>query len=415
MSETQATPVTTDSTSYLARYGDAMLGVFGTPQLVVDHGDGAYLVDVDGRRYLDLLGGIAVNALGHNHPALVEAVTKQASQAVHVSNFFTTRAQIELGERLLELAHAPQGSRVFFCNTGAEANEAAFKLARRTGRPTIIAAKGGFHGRTLGALSLTAKQAYREPFEPLVPGVVHVDFDDLAALEAALDENAAAVILEPIQGEAGVVVPSLGYLEAARRLTREVGALLILDEVQTGVGRTGSWFASQQLAPQVQPDAVTVAKGLGGGVPIGALITYGPEVSSMLTAGQHGTTFGGNPLACAAGLAVLTTIDDDALLEHARAMGEHIARRVDGLDDERVIGQRGLGLLRAVLLRDDVAPQVVAAAREAGFILNAPTPNVLRLAPPLVISEAEIDTFFDALPGLLDAAQAPASEEKERA
>lgn len=390
-------------TDYVRRYGASMLGVFGTPQLVLDRGDGCHVVDIDGRRYLDLLGGIAVNALGHAHPAVVDAVTKQASQAIHVSNFFTTRAQVELGERLLRVLRAPEGSRAFFCNSGAEANEAAVKLARRTGRPTIVAARGGFHGRTMGALSLTAKTAYREPFEPLLPGVVHVDYDDLDQLEACLDQSVAAVVLEPIQGEAGVVVPSDDYLVAARRLTERVGALLVIDEVQTGIGRTGTWLGHEAVASgAVRPDAVTLAKGLGGGVPIGALVTFGSAASQLLTAGQHGSTFGGNPLACAAAAAVLETIESDGLLDHVQRMGDHVASRVDALGDPRVLGQRGRGLLRGLVLRDEVAVALVAAAREAGFLVNAPAPDLVRLAPPLVITASELDTFFDALPGLLD-------------
>jgi acetylornithine aminotransferase len=393
-----------ESQTYLERYGTAMMGVFGEPGLVLTEGDGCYVTDADGRRYLDLLGGIAVNSLGHGHPALVTAVQEQAARLIHTSNLFTTPGQVALGERLLEIAGAPEGSRVFLCNTGSEANEAAFKLARRTGRPDIVVLEGGFHGRTMGAISLTSKEAYRAPFEPLVPGVRRVPYDDVEALRDAVDESVGAVLVEPIQGEAGVVVPSEGYLEAARRITRDAGALLILDEVQTGIARTGEWFGFQTLAPGLVPDAVTVAKGLGGGVPVGGLITFGPEVSGLLTAGQHGTTFGGNPLACAAALAVLDTIAGDGLLTHVVRRGEHLAARIDALGDARVTGTRGRGLLRAVLLRDAVAPQLVVAAREAGFVVNAPTANAVRLAPPLVISDAELDTFVDALPTLLDRA-----------
>ena len=277
-----------------------------------------------GRRYLDLVGGIAVNALGHNHPALVAAVSKQAGQLVHVSNFFTSVPQVELAERLLSLAGAPAGSKVFFCNSGAEALEAAIKLARRTGRTGIVAAEGAFHGRTTGALALTHKPAYREPFEPLIPGVTHVPWGDVDALRAAVTEQTSALVLEPVQGEAGVRPGSSAYLRAAREITREAGALLVLDEVQTGIGRTGTWFAFHQAG--VVPDAMTLAKGLGGGVPIGALVTFGPDVSTLLTPGMHGSTFGGNPLACAAGLAVLDTIAAEGLLDHAREAGEHLQR-----------------------------------------------------------------------------------------
>ena len=387
---------------WLGRYEQALLGVFGRPQLVLERGDGAWVWDVDGRRYLDLVGGIAVNALGHGHPALVEAVAAQAARLVHVSNFFTTAPQVELAERLLRLAGAPEGSRVFFANSGAEAIEAAVKLGRRTGRSGLVAAEGAFHGRTTGALALTHKPAYREPFAPLLPGVVHVPWGDEAALRSAVTRETGAVLLEPIQGEAGVVPAPRGYLAAAREITAETGALLVLDEVQSGIGRTGAWFAFQEAG--VTPDAITLAKGLGGGVPIGALVTFGPDVSGLLAAGQHGSTFGGNPLACAAGLAVLDTIESEGLLEHVRVAGEHLARRVEGLDDHRVTGTRGAGLLRAVTFAGGWSQGVVAAGRDAGFIINPVAPDAIRLAPPLVVTTDQLDLFVDALPPLLDAA-----------
>lgn len=392
-----------------ARYGQALMGVFGAPSLVLVSGDGAEVVDADGRRYLDLLAGIAVNALGHGHPALVDAVTTQARELVHVSNFFTTAPQIELAERLLRASEAPEGSRVFFCNSGAEANEAAFKLARRTGRPHVVVAEGAFHGRTMGALSLTSKQAYREPFEPLVPGVTRVPFNDVEALRAAVDSSVGAVILEPIQGEAGVIEATPEYLREARRITDDAGALLIFDEVQTGMGRTGSWFGFQTIAPDVRPDAMTIAKGLGGGVPIGGLVTFG-ETATLLGPGQHGTTFGGNPLACAAGVAVMTTIEAEGLLDAAVARGEALVDAVAHLDDPRIDGVRGRGLLRAIVLAEPVAVELVTAAREAGFIVNAPAPDVIRLAPPLVITDAQLASFVAALPGSLDAAETAAAQ-----
>ena len=369
MSDASTASATTASgeatAAWIERYEGSLLNLFGRPQLVLDHGDGAWVWDVDGRRYLDLVGGIAVNALGHNHPALVAAVSKQAGQLVHVSNFFTTVAQVELAEKLLHLAKAPEGSAVFFCNSGTEALEAAIKLARRTGRTDIVAAEGAFHGRTTGALALTHKPAYREPFEPLIPA-------------------------------------DGAYLRLARELTHEVGALLILDEVQTGIGRTGNWFGFQHTG--VVPDAITLAKGLGGGVPIGALITFGPRVSTMLTPGNHGSTFGGNPLACAAGLAVLDAIESQGLIEHARLAGEHLERRVLALGHPLVTGVRGAGLMRAITLAADVSATVAALAREAGFIVNPVAPDALRLVPPLVITTHELDLFIDALPELLDAA-----------
>lgn len=386
------------------RYGASLMGVFGAPGLVLERGEGAVVRDVEGREYLDLLAGIAVNVLGHAHPALVAAVSEQASRLIHVSNFFTTEPQIELAERLVAAAGGDDRSRVFFGNSGAEANEAAFKLARATGRPGVVVADGGFHGRTLGALSLTSKQAYRAPFEPLVPGVTRVPYNDIDALRAAVDETVGAVILEPIQGEAGVVEADADYLRAARAITQEQGTLLVVDEVQTGVARTGEWFGFQTITPDVMPDAITLAKGLGGGVPIGALVTFG-EASNLLRAGQHGSTFGGNPLACAAGVAVMRTIEDDDLRAAATRLGDHLASGVMALGDPRIAEVRGRGLLRALVLRNDVAQQLVPAAREAGFIVNATGPDVIRLAPPLVVTEAQLDTFVSALPALLDAAE----------
>jgi acetylornithine aminotransferase len=399
----------TQNEQFLERYQRTVMGVFGLPPLVLDRGDGCHVWDVDGNRYLDLVGGIAVNALGHGHPALVSAVSKQAGEAIHISNLFTSPAQIELAERLLEVADAPDGSAVFFANSGAEAVEAAIKLSRRTGRTGIVAAEGAFHGRTTGALALTHKAAYREPFEPLIPGVTHVPYGDEPALRAAVTEDTAAVFLEPLQGEAGVVSPGQGYLRLARELTEEAGALLIVDEIQTGIGRTGTWFAFQQAG--IVPDAMTLAKGLGGGVPIGALVSFGASVSGLLSAGQHGSTFGGNPLAAAAGLAVLDTIDAEGLLAHVQEVGARLAAGVQALGHPLVTGVRGAGLLRAITLATDVAPQLAVRAREAGFIVNPVAPNAIRLAPPLVITAAQLDAFVAALPALLDAVTAAPTEE----
>ena len=402
---TDGAPPTSHTAHWLGRYAASLIPLFGVPQTVLSHGQGCYVEDVDGKRYLDLLAGIAVNTLGHGHPALVDAVTRQTAQLVHVSNFFTTAPQVELAEALLRVAGAPAGSGVFFANSGTEAIEAAVKLSRRTGRGTVIAAEGAFHGRSTGALALTWKAAYREPFEPLIGRVVHVPFNDEDALReavAAVGEDLAAVLLEPVQGEGGVIPSTPAYLALARELTTAAGALLILDEIQCGMGRTGSWFAYQ--ARGVVPDAITLAKGLAGGVPIGALVTFGPTATGLLTAGQHGSTFGGNPLACAAGLAVVATIEADGLLEHAREMGEHLVHGILALRHPMVAGVRGEGLLRAVVLAEPVAAQVMALSREAGFIVNAVAPDALRLAPPLVIEAHELDTFVAALPGLLDAA-----------
>lgn len=386
----------------LERYRTSHIGVFGVPGLVLSHGEGAHVHDIDGNRYLDLLGGIAVNALGHGHPELVAAISRQASAAVHVSNFFTTPAQIEAAEAVLRVAAAPEGSGVFFCNSGSEAVESAIKLSRRTGRSGIVAVGGAFHGRTTGAVSLTHKEAYRAPFEPLLPGVSHVAPGDVDALRAAVGRDTAMVLLEPIQGEAGVVPTPPGYLAAAREITREAGALLVLDEIQTGIGRTGAWFAHQLEG--VVPDAMTIAKGLGGGVPIGGLVTFGPAVTGLLTAGQHGSTFGGNPLACSAALAVLSTIESEGLLEHAVTAGEYLVDRVGRLGHPLVAGVRGAGLLRAISLTRPIAPAATAVARRHGFIVNPVAPDALRLAPPLIITTDQLATFVDALPAILDEA-----------
>jgi len=389
-----------DTATYLDRYAHSMMGVFGLPKTVLTHGEGCYVWDADGNRYLDLLAGIAVNALGHGHPAVVGAVCKQAATLIHVSNFFATPPQIELAERLLAVAGAPQGSAVYFANSGTEAVEAAIKLSRRTGRTGLVAAEAAFHGRTMGALALTHKQAYREPFEPLIPSVTHIPLNDEAALRAAIGADVAALFLEVIQGEAGVVAADPAYLQLARELTTATGTLLIIDEIQTGVGRTGTWFAFQQAG--IVPDAITVAKGLAGGVPIGALVTFGPDVSGLLTAGQHGSTFGGNPLAAAAGLAVLDTVDKDGLLAHVTSVGNHLADSVAALGHPLISGVRGTGLLRAIVLSADVSAVVADRALGAGFIINAPTPDALRLAPPLVVTAEQIDSFVAALPTLLD-------------
>jgi len=401
---------------WLARYSHSLMGVFGTPQRVLVRGAGAVVWDADGREYLDLLGGIAVNALGHAHPFVTSVIASQLATLGHVSNFFTSPTQIALAEKLLHLCGAPEGSRVFFANSGTEANEAAFKLARShgkhngnhsgNGRTKIVALEGAFHGRTMGALAMTAKQAYREPFEPMPAGVVHIPFNDIEALRAAVDETVAAVILEPIQGEAGVRPLSAEYLKAARQLTREAGALLILDEVQTGIGRTGEWFAGVADPAAGQnadlPDAITLAKGLGGGFPIGALITLGEATSSLLTAGQHGTTFGGNPVATAAALATLHVIETQDVLGQVRRVGDRLARGLAAIPG--VTEVRGHGLLIGFDLEQDVAAEVVRLALDDGFIINAPRPATIRLAPPLILTEEQADRFLAALPGLISTA-----------
>ena len=356
------------------------------PSRELVRGEGCYVWDDTGAKYLDFLAGIAVNALGHAHPVLVEAVSRQIATVAHVSNYFANPPQLELAARLTRLTG---GDRVYFCNSGAEAIEAAIKLARRTGRPRIIALNNSFHGRTMGSLSLTGKPALREPFEPLVPNVEHID-STIEALERAIGPDVAAVVIEPIKGEAGVIDLPEGYLAAARDITARHGALLILDEIQTGAGRTGTWWAFQQAG--IVPDAIAVAKGIGGGVPIGALVTFG-AASDLFTAGQHGSTFGGNPLATAASNAVLGEIERAGLVDNAAVRGEQLRAAIADLP--LVDEVRGRGLLIGVGLTDDVGPAVVAKALELGLIINAPNDASIRIAPPLIIGDAEIAEFID--------------------
>jgi len=392
------------TSAWTERYAGALMNTFGPPKLVLTRGEGAHVWDADGREYVDLLGGIAVNALGHAHPRLTKAVTEQLGTLGHISNFFASTPQVELAERLGRLLVEPVETRAFFTSSGAEANEAAFKLTRRTGRTKVVVAEGGFHGRTMGALALTSKHAYREPFEPLPGDVVFVPYGDVVALDRAVDDATAAVLVEPVQGEAGVVVPPRDYLPAAQRIAHEHGALLWLDEVQTGVGRTGAWFAHQNpalVSDSVVPDIVTLAKGLAGGIPIGACIATGGS-GKLFDPGNHGTTFGGNPVAAAAALAVIDTIEDEALLDHVIRIGGLLR---DGLTaDPRVTEVRGAGLLIGLDLAGPQAAEVVVAAQDAGYIVNAPTPDRIRLAPPLVLTEADAAGFLAAWPGILDAA-----------
>ncbi|MDQ4110661.1 MAG: acetylornithine transaminase [Actinomycetota bacterium] len=387
-------------TTYSERYAGALMNTFGAPKLVLTRGEGAHVWDEDGKEYVDLLAGIAVNALGHAHPALVSAVTSQMESLGHVSNFFTSHPQVELAEALLARVPGGESGRVFFTNSGTEANEAGFKLARRTGRKHIVAAQGAFHGRSMGALALTAKEAYRAPFEPLPGEVTFVPYGDTEALAAAVTDETAAIILEPIQGEAGVIVPPADYLRTARAVADEHGALLWLDEVQSGLGRTGRWFAHETSG--VTADIVTLAKGLGGGFPIGACIGLG-RAATLFEPGNHGTTFGGNPVACAAGLAVVNTIEADGLLEHVTVLGQKLR---DGLAaDPRVTRVEGEGLFIGVVLAGLDSGAVASAALEAGFILNNATPERIRIVPPLVLTEDDAESLLAAWPAILDAAQ----------
>ncbi|MBV9164400.1 MAG: acetylornithine transaminase [Pseudonocardiales bacterium] len=384
------------------RWQAALMANYGTPPLALAQGAGAEVWDVDGRRYLDLLGGVAVNALGHAHPAVVRAVTEQISTLGQVSNLYLSEPAITLAETLLDLLGATGSGRVLFCNSGAEANEVAFKIARRTGRSRIVSADGAFHGRTMGALALTGQPAKRDPFEPMPPGVVFVPYGDPGVLESVVDEDTAAVFLEPVQGENGVVIPPEGYLQAAREITAAQGALLVLDEVQTGIGRTGTWFAHQSAG--VTPDVVTLAKGLGGGLPIGACIGIGPA-AHLLQPGQHGSTLGGNPVCCAAALAVLRTIVADGLLDHVARLGKEIAAEVTALHHPLVSSVSAAGLLIGIRLSSPVSAEVATAARDAGFLVNPAVPDRVRLAPPLVLTEAQAREFLSALPAILGGVQ----------
>lgn len=371
-------------------------------------GEGSYLWDADGRRHLDFLAGIAVTSLGHAHPAFVEAVSTQAATLAHVSNYFATPPQLALAARLKRLAGAGIDGRVFFSNSGAEANEAAFKLARLHGgseRTRILALENGFHGRTMGSLALTAKASMRAPFEPMPAGVEHIPAT-IEALEAAMDDRVAAIIVEPIQGEAGVVELPEGYLAAARSLTLAHGALLIVDEIQTGAGRTGAWFGFSHEG--ITPDAITLAKGIGGGFPIGALVTFG-AASALFTPGSHGSTFGGNPLATAVADAVLAEIESAGLVENAARRGAELREILLGIDSPLIDGVRGRGLLVGVALTAPVAGAVVAAAQERGLIVNAANPETVRIAPALTIGDAELAEFRELFAASLADVQASAA------
>ena len=366
-------------------------------------GEGAHLWDEEGNRYLDFLSGIAVDALGHAHPVFVEAVSRQAATLAHVSNYFATPPQLELAARLKRLSGAGAHGRVYFANSGAEANEAAFKLARLHGgaeRPRILSLKDAFHGRTMGTLALTGKPYMQAPFLPMVPGVEFID-STIEALEAAMDDRVAALFVEPIKGEAGVVELPEGFLQAARELTERHGALLIVDEIQTGAGRTGAWFGFQHAG--ITPDAITVAKGVGGGFPIGALVTFG-AASDLFTPGTHGTTFGGNALATAVANAVLGEIERADLVQNAAVRGPQLREAILGIGSPLVEGVRGQGLLIGVSLSHPVAGAVTAAAQQHGLVVNAANERTIRLAPPLIIGDVEIDEFVEKFTAALASA-----------
>lgn len=377
--------------SWQERFEHDLMHSLALPLAKLERGEGCRVQDDEGNWYLDFLAGIAVNSLGHAHPVFVEAVSAQASRLAHISNYFASEPQLELAERLVRLAGA-NGGRVLFGNSGAEANEAAFKLARlnREGsRTRVLALDDAFHGRTMGSLALTGKAAMRAPFEPMPGGVEHIPAT-LEALEAAVDETVAALFVEPVQGEAGVVELPAGFLERARELTAQHGALLVVDEIQTGAGRTGEWFGFQHAG--IVPDAITVAKGMGGGFPIGALVTFG-DASELFQAGQHGSTYGGNPLATAVSNAVLGEIERAGLVANAARAGIRLREIVAGLGSPLVTGTRGAGLLVGVALAEPRAAELMRAALAEGLIVNAANPSTIRLAPPLIVGDAELDEF----------------------
>ncbi|GAC1338769.1 MAG: acetylornithine transaminase [Candidatus Dormibacteria bacterium] len=391
MSEMTATGVAALSAAR-EREATYLMSTYVRQPVMLVRGDGCEVIDAEGRRYLDLVAGIAVDILGHGHPALLAAIGEQAERLVHTSNLYYTEPQLELAERLVESAFP---GRVFLCNSGAEANEAAIKLARKWGRrhrdgaTTIVCAQGAFHGRTMGALAATGTRRYQEDFEPLPAGFVHVPFDDAAAIAAAIDESVCAVLLETLLGESGVVPMSDDTLRAVRRSCDEAGVLLILDEIQTGMGRTGRMWSHQHAG--VTPDVMTIAKGLGGGFPIGALLATAQ--ADVFEPGDHGSTFGGNPLASAAACAVFRTIDKERLVERAAGAGARLAAglRELGARGAPIASVRGRGLMLAAVLEEEIAPRVVRAGLETGVLVNAVGNGILRLVPPLTITDAEVD------------------------
>ena len=378
------------NTDLSSQWNSLMQANYGTPSLSLVRGKGIEVWDSKGKKYLDLLGGIATNLMGHAHPVVSRAIGDQSKSLSHVSNFYAHPQGLELAAKLKEMT-GDASARVFFCNSGAEANEAALKASRLTGRKKIVAASGAFHGRTFGALSLTGQPAKRDPFKPLLPGVRHVPYGDIKALRRAVTKRTAMLILEPILGEAGVVVPPSGYLKAAREICDAKGALLVIDAVQTGMGRTGSWFGYEDEG--IKPDMITVAKGLGGGLPLGAMIALGRS-ASLLTPGSHGTTFGGNPIATAAALSVIQEIEKKNYLSLNLAKGALLRNLLSPIMGVTTV--RGRGLLIGVLLKDSKAKEVAAALMSRGFLVNAANDDVIRIAPAFIISEKQIMAFVGA-------------------
>jgi predicted acetylornithine/succinylornithine family transaminase len=388
----------------LQRYEAAFMPNYGVPPVALVRGEGARVWDADGNEYLDFIGGIAVSSLGHGHPALVEAVSAQVATLAHTSNLFVNEPEVLLAERLRGLLDG--SAKVFLTNSGTEANECALKLAikygKANGRTCFVAAENGFHGRSMGALSLTGKQSIREPFGPYGIDVRFVPYGDAEALRAAVTTNCAAVFLEPTLGEGGVVPPPEGYFRAAREICDTAGALLVADEIQSAIGRTGAWFAHQHEG--VVPDILTLAKGLGGGLPIGACLGFG-TAGTLFAKGDHGSTFGGNPVSCAAALAVLSTIEKDGLLDQAASVGEVLKDGLAATAHPLLAGVRGRGLWLAAVLTGPHAVAVQDAARAAGFLVNAVQPDAVRLAPPLILTTEQAQAFLGALPAILDTAQ----------
>ncbi|HTL22717.1 MAG TPA: acetylornithine transaminase [Mycobacteriales bacterium] len=394
-----------ENQSWQKRWDASLMANYGTPGLALVRGEGATVWDADGREYVDLFAGLAVNVLGHAHPAVQEAVARQVGTLGHVSNLFISPVTVELAERLTALTGF---DRVLFTNSGAEANEAGLKIARRhRAGGGFVACEGAFHGRTMGALAVTGQPAKRTPFEPLPGPVTFVPYGDSAALRSAVTGSTASVVLEPVLGEAGVVVPPPGFLAAAREAADAAGALLHVDEVQGCLGRAGAWLSHTVVEPGLQPDVVTLAKGLGGGLPMGAVLARGAAATAFVK-GDHGTTFGGNPVVAAAALAVLDVLEKEDLLARSTQVGAALREGIEALGHPLVDHVRGVGSWLGIVLTSPVAPAVEAAAREAGFLVNAAVPDAVRLAPPLVLTDAQLNAFLAALPGVLDAVSVPA-------
>jgi len=381
------------------RWHAAMQNNYGVPPLTLVKGDGVEVWDEDGKRYLDFLGGIATNILGHAHPSIVKAVTSQVSELSHVSNLYAHKPGIELAEKLQDLTN-DASARVFFCNSGAEANEAAIKISRLSGRSQLIAAIGGFHGRTIGALSITGQSSKRAPFEPLLSDVKFVPYGDARALRKAVTRKTALVIVEAIQGENGVIVPPSGYLQEVRAICDAKGALFAIDAVQTGMGRTGEWFGYEHEG--IAPDIITLAKGLGGGLPLGAMITLGKKVAAFKP-GEHGSTFGGNPISCAAANAAIDFIVKKKLLKSVSDAGEYLKKSLGKVPG--VTEVRGGGLLIGIVLDSNIASAVVSRARTNGLLINAPDKGVIRIAPALTVSKPELREFIKIFSKSLDEVQ----------